>query len=82
LNNVFGTHKNPSKNFTLPTHEVSNPDLQRVINSNEIQSVIRNARTSIVHHDIQRKNPLRNKKAHQTINPVANTTGQAARKAN
>lgn len=34
LNNVFGTHKNPSKNFTLPTHEVTNPDLARVINSN------------------------------------------------
>lgn len=82
LNNFFGTYKNPTKNFTLPIHEVTNPDLARVINSNEIQSAIRNTKTSRAQHEPLKKNPLRNHKAHDTINPLAKTTREAARKAN
>lgn len=63
LNNVFGTQKTPSSNFTLPTHEVTNPDLARIINSNEIQSAIRNAKVSRASHDTQKKNPLKNRTA-------------------
>jgi large subunit ribosomal protein L4e len=47
LNNVFGTYKQASsqkKGWTLPSHEVTNPDISRVINSNEIQSAIRDAK--------------------------------------
>lgn len=82
LNNIFGTHKNPSSNFSLPTHEVTNPDLARVINSNEIQSAIRNTKVSRAEHEIVRKNPLRNRRAHDNINPTARATREAARKAN
>jgi large subunit ribosomal protein L4e len=82
LNNIFGTHKNPTQNFTLPIHEVTNPDLARVINSNEIQSVIRNAKVSRAQHEIQKKNPLTNKKALDTLDPSAKATREAARKAN
>lgn len=82
MNNIFGTHKSPASNFTLPNHEVTNPDLARVINSNEIQSAIRNAKVSRAQHDIQKKNPLRNKKALDTLDPSAKLTREAARKAN
>lgn len=82
LNNVFGTHKNPSSNFTLPTHEVTNPDLARVINSNEIQSAIRNAKVSRAQHEPTKKNPLTNREARDTLNPLAKATREAARKAN
>ena len=82
MNNIFGTHKNPTQNFTLPIHEVTNPDLARVINSNEIQSVIRNAKVSRAQHEIQKKNPLKNKKALDTLDPSAKSTREAARKAN
>jgi large subunit ribosomal protein L4e len=82
LNNIFGTHKNPSSNFTLPVHEVTNPDLARVINSNEIQSVIRNAKVSRPQHEAVKKNPLTNKEAQDTLNPNAKAFREAARKAN
>ena len=45
LNNVFGSNRQASsqkKGWTLPHHEVTNPDISRIINSNEIQSAIRN----------------------------------------
>lgn len=82
LNNIFGTHKNPSKNFALPNHEVTNPDLSRVINSNEVQSAIRNVKVSRADHETQKKNPLRNRRAHEVVNPLAKVTREAARKAN
>jgi len=74
LNNIFGTHKYAGvqkKNYNLPTHEVTNPDISRVINSNEIQSAIRNTKKDVFNHEIQKKNPLKNKKAMDTINPNA-----------
>jgi large subunit ribosomal protein L4e len=82
LNKIFGTHKTPVKNFRLPVHEVSNPDLARVINSNEIQTAINNQKTSRPSHDVVKKNPLRNTKAMDSLNPYAKITREAARKAN
>ena len=82
LNNIYGTHKNPSKNWNLHHNEVSNPDLARIINSNEIQSAIRNKKTSVAHHEIQKKNPLVNKGAMDNLNPNAKIVREAARKAN
>ena len=82
LNNIYGTHKNPSKNWTMPHHEVSNPDLARVINSNEIQSAIRNRKTVRAQHEIQKKNPLNNTGAMDNLNPNAKIVREAARKAN
>lgn len=85
LNNIFGTHKYAGvqkKNYNLPTHEVTNPDISRVINSNEVQSAIRNQKKDVSNHDIQKKNPLRNKKAMDDLNPNAKILREAARKAN
>ena len=85
LNNIFGTHRFPGtqkKNYNLPTHEVTNPDLSRVINSNEIQTAIRNSKQDRAKHEIQKKNPLKNKKAMDSLNPNAKVVRDQARKAN
>jgi large subunit ribosomal protein L4e len=85
LNNVFGTHKQASsqkKGWTLPSHEVTNPDISRVINSNEIQSALRQAKTDRVLHHVQKHNPLNNTKALDVINPNAKLVRQAAHAAN
>lgn len=82
LNNIYGTHKKSVGNWKLPHHEVTNPDISRVINSNEIQNAIRGTKTNERKHDIQKKNPLRNKKAMDSLNPNAGTVRKAAQKAN
>jgi large subunit ribosomal protein L4e len=85
LNSIFGTWTQPSvqkKGYNLPHSEVSNPDISRVINSNEIQSALRNSKTDRVLHNSQKHNPLNNTKALDRINPNARLIREAARKAN
>ena len=85
LNNVFGTHKYAShqkKGWHLPSHEVSNPDINRVINSNEIQNAVRQAQQNVVLHNRQKHNPLHNKHAHERINPSVKLTRESAKQAN
>lgn len=85
LNNIFGTWTQQStqkKGYHLSHSEVSNPDISRVINSNEIQSALRTSKTDRVLHKSQKDNPLTNTKALDKINPNAKLVRQAARKAN
>lgn len=85
LNNVFGTHKFAGKQkqgYILPHHEVTNPDLGRVINSNEIQTAIRAQKRNQTTHTIQKRNPLTNSKQLDELNPNARLQREAARKAN
>lgn len=85
LNNIFGTFKQTSsqkKGWSLPTHEVTNPDISRVINSNEIQSAIRASKTDRVLHLTQKANPLTNTKALQQVNPNARVVRDTARRVN
>ena len=85
LNNIFGTYTQSSaqkKGWTLPTHEVTNPDIARVINSNEIQSAIRSSRKDRVLHNKQTGNPLTNTKALDLINPNARLIRETARRVN
>ncbi len=85
LNNVFGTKKFAGKQksgYVLPTHEVTNPDLGRIINSNEIQTAIRNQKGNNVLHTIQKRNPLTNNKHLDELNPNARIQRVAATKAN
>ncbi|KAJ5191601.1 60S ribosomal protein L4-A [Penicillium cinerascens] len=76
LDQVYGTTTTPSalkKDFLLPSNSVSNADLTRLINSSEIQSVLRapkgDARTKRT--NVQKKNPLRNKQVMLRLNPYA-----------
>lgn len=85
LNNIFGTTKQSSSQksgWSLPTHEVTNPDVSRIINSNEIQTAIRTQRRQSVNHNIQKRNPLTNTKHMDELNPNARVVREAARKAN
>ncbi|EPQ27409.1 uncharacterized protein PFL1_04947 [Pseudozyma flocculosa PF-1] len=58
--------------FTLPAAKVSNPDVARIINSGEIQSVCREKGPSKSKRPFtQRKNPLRNRAVLFRLNPYA-----------
>jgi large subunit ribosomal protein L4e len=60
------------KDYELPVSKISNPDLSRLINSDEIQSVLRPAGQAIVKRPFtQKKNPLVNKKVLLRFNPYA-----------
>ena len=85
LNNVFGTYTQPSagkKGWTLPQHEITNPDISRVINSNEIQSAVRQARGNSTTHFKQKPNPLTNHKALDKLNPNARLLREKNQKVN
>ena len=62
------------KDYTLPQPIISNPDLPRLINSDEIQAVVRPAGQAVVKRPFtQRKNPLRNTGVLVRLNPYAQT---------
>lgn len=61
---------------------MTNPDLARLINSNEIQSVVNAQKTNVVGHELQKKNPLKNKKMMERLNPNSTLVRAAATKAN
>jgi large subunit ribosomal protein L4e len=76
LDEVYGTTTSASalkKDFLLPSNVLANADITRIINSSEIQSVLREpkgeARTK--RPFVQKKNPLRNKQVLLRLNPYA-----------
>lgn len=57
---------------SLPTAKITNPDVTRLINSTEIQSVVRPANAKVQKRPwTQRKNPLVNKAVLFRLNPYA-----------
>ena len=85
LTNIFGTQKQNSsqkKGWVLPSHEVTNPDISRIINSNEIQTAIRQQKTDAPIHHRQKHNPLVNSKQLDELNPNARLQRENARKVN
>ncbi|KAH9970568.1 60S ribosomal protein L4/L1/L2 [Lactifluus volemus] len=77
LDEVFGTFDRAAvhkKDYFLPTAKISNPDVTRLINSSEIQSVVRPANAKLHKRPwTQHKNPLRNKAVLFRLNPYAKT---------
>ncbi|KAG9011059.1 hypothetical protein FRB93_003509 [Tulasnella sp. JGI-2019a] len=75
LDEIFGTPDKVSEQKTgyfLPTAKIANPDLSRIINSEEIQSILRPIhRLEKEHRRPQKRNPLRNKAALFRLNPYA-----------
>ncbi|EIW84415.1 hypothetical protein CONPUDRAFT_80763 [Coniophora puteana RWD-64-598 SS2] len=75
LDEVFGTFDKAStykKDYILPTAKITNPDVTRLINSTEIQSVVRPAGPKIQKRPwTQKKNPLINKGTLFRLNPYA-----------
>ncbi len=81
LDKVFGTTVKPSevkKGFVLPTAVMSVPDVARVINSEEVQAVLRPAgEKKQKRPHTQRKNPLKNRAVLIRLNPYAAVSRRA-----
>jgi large subunit ribosomal protein L4e len=95
LNNQFGSHFKNSVNkvgYAMNRPMMACADLSRIINSDQVQSKLRETRTSVRVHDKTKKNPLTNKAMMNKMNPFAaeqrailakrETERQAARAAN
>lgn len=75
LDAIFGTQDKKSltkKDYILPRPIMGNPDLGRIINSDEIQSVVRPTKVAIKRR-VLKKNPLKNLGALLKLNPYAKT---------
>lgn len=75
LDTIFGTYESKSEvkgGFTLPRFQMTNADLTRIINSDEIQSVV-NAPKESCTLKTQKLNPLKNLGAMLKLNPYMET---------
>jgi len=75
LDALYGTQRKSAtekNDYKLPSSVLTNADLGRVINSDEVQSIVRTKkpRTKVVSH---RKNPLKNLGAMVKLNPFTKT---------
>eukprot|EP00010_Vexillifera_abyssalis_P009174 CAMPEP_0201545966 /NCGR_PEP_ID=MMETSP0173_2-20130828/2362_1 /ASSEMBLY_ACC=CAM_ASM_000268 /TAXON_ID=218659 /ORGANISM="Vexillifera sp., Strain DIVA3 564/2" /LENGTH=383 /DNA_ID=CAMNT_0047954521 /DNA_START=51 /DNA_END=1202 /DNA_ORIENTATION=- len=73
LDTLFGSHDEPSalkKNFTLPRAVMANPDLDRLLRSEEIQAVLRAPRKNT--KVPKKRNPLKRGDVMQALNPYKN----------
>ncbi|KAK3702501.1 60S ribosomal protein L4B [Vermiconidia calcicola] len=76
LDSVYGSTTEPSelkRDFLLPYNVVAQPDITKLINSSEVQSVLRPVRGGAItkRGNVQKKNPLRNKQVLLRLNPYA-----------
>ncbi|KAF8460599.1 60S ribosomal protein L4 [Kalaharituber pfeilii] len=76
LNEIYGTTTTPSvlkKNYLLPSNIISNADIGRLINSTEVQSIVRPAKGGKLQKRgcVQKKNPLKNRQVLLRLNPYA-----------
>ena len=80
LNDIYGTTTTPStlkKNYILPANIIANADIARIINSTEVQSIVRAAKGGKLQKrggkvGVQKKNPLKNRQVLLRLNPYAN----------
>lgn len=90
LERVWGSHSQPSAlksigtdkftgnpvGYTLPQLQLTNTDIGRIINSAEVQSVLRPAGPRHTPRALSRRNPLRNQSAMFTLNPYVKRARQ------
>lgn len=82
LNQIYGTFTETAelkKGYKLPTGILSNSDIARIINSDEIQSIVRPAQDNKMIKRIKR-NPLRNRQVMLELNPYAEVVRDAEKK--
>ncbi|XP_028402356.1 60S ribosomal protein L4-like [Dendronephthya gigantea] len=80
LDGIYGTWRKASTektSYNLPKPIMKNSDLARLINSEEIQKVVRPAKLATRHAQLK-KNPLKNLGVMLKLNPHAKTTKRAA----
>jgi large subunit ribosomal protein L4e len=76
LDKVYGSTTTPSalkRDYLLPSNVVSNADVSRLINSSEVQSVLRRVKggAKIKRPSVQKKNALKNHQVLLRLNPYA-----------
>ncbi|KAF8446708.1 60S ribosomal protein L4 [Terfezia claveryi] len=79
LNEIYGTATTPSsqkKDYLLPSNIITNADIGRLINSSEVQSIVRPAKGGKLQKrggksGVQKKNPLKNRQVLLRLNPYA-----------
>lgn len=74
LNSLFGSHFRNSvekSGYSLNRPMMTCADLSRIINSDQVQSKLREVKTSVRVHDKTKKNPLTNKTMMNKLNPYA-----------
>lgn len=82
LNHVFGLLNQPAsgkKGYVLQRPLLVNANLARIVNSNEVQSVVRPKQRNVQLHDRQKKNPLTNQAKMNFLNPYYKEKKAAAR---
>jgi len=80
LNNIFGTWEKKSltkKGYSMPQTKMANPDLERLLKSEEITSVLRRPKKNVTRH-VRRLNPLTNTRALIKLNPYAEVVKRRA----
>lgn len=76
LDKLYGSTTTPSalkKDFLLPSNIVTNADIGRLINSSEVQAVLRSKKggSTTKRAGVQKKNPLKNRQVLLRLNPYA-----------
>jgi large subunit ribosomal protein L4e len=76
LDKIYGSTTEPSalkKDFLLPSAIMKQPDLSKLINSSEVQNVLRPVRGGAITKRtvVQKKNPLKNFQVQLRLNPYA-----------
>lgn len=84
LDTIFGNRNAPGvlkKGYVLERPMLSNANIARIINSDDIQSVVKPIQHNKILHDRQKKNPLKNKVKMNYLNPYAKEKKAADKKA-
>eukprot|EP01104_Vermistella_antarctica_P011700 TRINITY_DN32_c0_g1_i1.p1 TRINITY_DN32_c0_g1~~TRINITY_DN32_c0_g1_i1.p1 ORF type:complete len:394 (-),score=125.58 TRINITY_DN32_c0_g1_i1:219-1376(-) len=81
LDSLYGTQRKGSDEkvgYHLPRSILTNSDIGRIINSDEVQSIVRPVRKNSRNKVNQKRNPLKNLGAMVKLNPYAKTQRRAA----
>ena len=79
----FGSLRGASvakKGYVLKREVISNPDIAAIINSDEVQRVLKDKKSVRALHPRQKKNPLKNRELLHKLNPYAKTVQADAAK--
>lgn len=84
LNTIFGNYRAKGiekSGYVLNRNVMTCADLARIINSDQVQSKLRQVRQSTVAHDLTKKNPLKNRGLMKKLNPFGVAQVEATKKA-